>query len=53
MFLLLRDISRDARSRLFLGWDDLQIAQEHPMTGTPVEAPQPRIVILKELLGTG
>ena len=34
----------DALKRLFFKFPDLQTVQEHPIRGTPVEVPQPKIV---------
>ena len=35
----------DARVRRSCGSADVHIAQSHPITGTPVEVPEPNIVI--------
>ncbi len=34
----------EARERLFLGLSDRHTAQSHPISGTPADPPQPRIV---------
>ena len=41
----------EGRVRTFLGSEEVQTAQLHPIKGTPVEVPHPRIVISKLLCG--
>ncbi|GAB4347840.1 MAG: hypothetical protein Kow0099_30080 [Candidatus Abyssubacteria bacterium] len=38
----------EARVRLFLGFSDVQTGHVHPMTGTPIEVPDPmRIIFIR------
>lgn len=46
IFHSLPDIRIEARVLLFRGSEDVQTAQSHPISGTPVEVPDPRMVIV-------
>ena len=52
IFPSLHDIRIEARVLLLRGSVDVQTAQSHPMSGTPVEVPDPRMVIVVEFDNT-